>query len=238
MKFNIDKCYVMHCGRNNPERNYELYGTKLRKTSSEKDLGVIINCDMKFKDQVAAAAKKANRTLGMIKRNFECMNKDMFEVLYSTLVRPHLEHAVAVWSPYQVGQKEKLERVQRRATKMVKELRSLEYNERLNKFNLMSTEDRRKRGDMITTFKIMKMKMDVGRDILERFDSTRTRGHNMKLKKIRSNRDYRKNFFTRRVCDEWNDRSQSDIDSTSVESFKKAYDLNKGLNCRGGTKSW
>jgi len=149
MKFNVDKCCVMHCGRKNPERNYELYGTKLRKTTSEKDLGVIINCDMKFKDQVAAAAKKANRTLGMIKRNFECMKKDMFEVLYSTLVRPHLEHAVAVWSPYQVGQKEKLERVQRRATKMVKELRSLEYNERLNnerlnKLNLMSTEDRRK----------------------------------------------------------------------------------------------
>ena len=65
-----------------------LYGQNIRVTESEKDLGVIINNDMKFKDQVASAAKKANETLGMIKRNFKCVNKEVFEVLYGTLVRP------------------------------------------------------------------------------------------------------------------------------------------------------
>ena len=44
---------------------------KMRVTESEKDLGVIINNDMKFKAQVASAAKKPNKTLGMIKRNFQ-----------------------------------------------------------------------------------------------------------------------------------------------------------------------
>ena len=61
---------------------------------SEKDLWLIINSDMKFKDQVAYAAKKANARLWMIKRRLQCINKDAFEVLYSTLVRPQLEYAV------------------------------------------------------------------------------------------------------------------------------------------------
>ena len=73
---------------------------------------------MKFKDQVASAAKKANKTLGMIKRNFK-----YFEVLYGTLVRPQLEYAVHLWSPYQIGLREKLERTQGRATKLVRNVK-------------------------------------------------------------------------------------------------------------------
>ena len=73
----------MHCGRLNRNIDYKFYVQTIHVTESEKDLGVIINNDMKFKNQVASAAKKANKTLGMIKRNFKCINKDMFEVLYS-----------------------------------------------------------------------------------------------------------------------------------------------------------
>ena len=54
---------------------------------------------MKFKDQIASAAKIANKTLGMIKRNFEYINKEAFEVLYGMLVRPQLEYTVQLWSP-------------------------------------------------------------------------------------------------------------------------------------------
>ena len=55
---------------------------------------MIINNDIKFKDQVASAAKKANKTLGMIKRNFKYVNTEAFEVLYGMLVRPQLEYVV------------------------------------------------------------------------------------------------------------------------------------------------
>ena len=71
MIFNVDKRSVMHCGRLNRNIDYKLYGQKIHVTESEKELRVIINSDMKFKDQVAYAAKKAHKTLGMIKRNFE-----------------------------------------------------------------------------------------------------------------------------------------------------------------------
>ena len=66
---------------------------------------------MKSKDQVASAAKKANKTLGMIKWNFEYINKEAFEVLYGTLVRLQLEYVVHLWSPYQIGLREKLQQL-------------------------------------------------------------------------------------------------------------------------------
>ena len=77
-KFNVDKCSVMHYRRLNRNINYKFYGQKIHVTGSEKDFGVKINSDMKFKDQIASAAKKANKTLGMIKRNFEHIKKDAF----------------------------------------------------------------------------------------------------------------------------------------------------------------
>ena len=81
----------MHCRRLNRNIDCKLYGQKIHVTESEKDLGVIINNDTKFKDQVASAAKKATTTLGMIKRNFKYVYKEAFEVLYGTLVKPQLE---------------------------------------------------------------------------------------------------------------------------------------------------
>ena len=81
--------------------------------------------------------------------NFKCVNKDAFEVLYGKLVRPHLQYAVHLWSPYQTGLREKLERTQRRATKLVRNIKHKSYEERLSTLNFLSTLDGRDRGDMI-----------------------------------------------------------------------------------------
>ena len=117
MKFNTDKCSVMHCETNNRKTQYQLYGKVLRETSSEKDLGVIVDKDMKFKSQVAAQTKKANNTLGMIKRNFECVNQEIFQILYSTLVRPNLEYAVQVWEPLPKRRKKKYRKNSKKSNK-------------------------------------------------------------------------------------------------------------------------
>ena len=126
----------------------------MRVKESEKDLKVIINNDMKFQDLAASAAKKANKTLGMIERNFKCVNKDVFEVLYGTYVMIHL------WSSYQIGLREKLEQSQRRTTKLVRNIKHKSYEERLSTLNLMLTLDR---GDMIMTYNILNhsVKMDT-----------------------------------------------------------------------------
>jgi len=85
----------------------------------------------------------------MIKRNFNCVKKNMYEILYATLVRPHLEYAVPVWAPFLATEISKIEKVQRRVTKIVKGQKNMKYEQRFEKLNLTSMVERRERGDMI-----------------------------------------------------------------------------------------
>jgi ribonucleases P/MRP protein subunit RPP40 len=237
MRFNSDKCSVMHCGKNNIRSDYSIFNQVLRKTDSEKDLGVVINSDMKFKDQVTAQAKKANRVLGMIKRNFECRDKEVFKILYSTLVRPHLETSIQVWSPTLISSKYKLEQIQRRATKLVKEIKSKPYQDRLSELNLMSTETRRRRGDMILTYKMLHHKIVAHSSSLQLLMNSITRGHDMRLKKVSSRLEIRKNYFYNRIVKDWNDLRQETVHSSSVDSFKQAYDRQQSSRRGGRTTS-
>ena len=174
----------------------------------------------------------------MIKRNFECTNGAIFQILYSTLVRPHLEYAVQVWNPYQIGHRKKLEQVQRRATKMVKEVRKLKYDQRLVKLNLMSTETRRTRGDMIMTFKILKDMVKIKKGTIMVSSEKRTRGNSLKLSKSTLNSDQRKYFFSNRIIKDWNDLGDDIITSKNIEEFKSTYDRYKMLRPGGRITSW
>ena len=165
MKFNPDKCSVMHCGNNNSKVEYRIYGNKIRETSCEKDLGILIDKDLNFKEQTSASVNKANQKLGIIRRTFAKLSPKMFIILYQMIVRPHLEYAVQLWAPHHQGLMNKIEAVQRRATKMVKGFNRLSYSERLKELDLMSTEARRTRGDMILTYRVISKKLDLGRNV-------------------------------------------------------------------------
>ena len=95
--------------------------------------------------------------LGLIKRTFKHMDSDMQLCLSKSLVRPHLEYCSTVWAVLLKKKKEasEIEKVQRSATKMVKNIRDLSYSERLRKLGLPTLEYKRRRADMIETFKII-----------------------------------------------------------------------------------
>ena len=88
--------------------------------------------------QVAKAVNKANQALGRIKRTFTYMNKDIFMKTYPSLVRSHLEYAVQAWSPRLKKDIDHLEKVQRRATKLVPECRTVKYKDRLRVLGLIT----------------------------------------------------------------------------------------------------
>ena len=90
--------------------------------------------------------------LGIIKRNFSFINRDIFIKLYKSLVRPHLEYGQCIWSPYLIHCKKEIEKVQRRATKIVPGMNNLSYEERLIKLKLSSLNYRRMRGDLIQKY--------------------------------------------------------------------------------------
>ena len=68
-------------------------GKLLEDVYEEKDLGVMIDTDLKFHKQTAAAVKKANSSLGLIKKSFALLDQTTLPLLYKSLVRPHLEYA-------------------------------------------------------------------------------------------------------------------------------------------------
>ncbi|GAB0204703.1 hypothetical protein GRJ2_002935900 [Grus japonensis] len=127
MKFNKDKCKVLHLEKHNPGVQHRLGSTWLESTSMEWELGVLVDNKLNMSEQCAAAAKKANRMLGCINKGITSRDKGVIIPLYSALVRPHLEQCVQFWSPLQKKDVERLERVQRKATRMIKGLGSLPY---------------------------------------------------------------------------------------------------------------
>ena len=125
LPFNLEKCKRFHIGANNTLHEYTMGGNILEQVKEEKDLGVLIDAELKFHKQTAAAVKKANSVLGLIKKSFINLDQELLPMLYKSLVRPHLEYGNVIWAPFYKEDHKSIERVQRRATKLVHNLRNL-----------------------------------------------------------------------------------------------------------------
>jgi len=132
-------------GYNNTCPEYFLNGTKLENVNEEKDLGVIVSDDLKWEKQCSQTAAKANKVLGLIKRNFTDRSKETIP-LYKSLVRPHLEYCCPVRNPHYIKDIKLLEGVQHCATKLVWGTENSHYEEeRFKKLGLMCLDRRRVR---------------------------------------------------------------------------------------------
>ena len=239
MSFNVKKCKVMHYGRSNIRYGYSMNGSAIEEVKEEKDLGVWVEEDLKSSKQCKVAAQNANWALGQLSRAFHFRKASCIVPLYKTFVRPKLEHAVAAWSPWTEGDREVMEKVQRRLVKMISDKKGDTYEERLKSVGLTSLVERRERGDLIEAFKTIKGFNRVDRDQWFQFrnhEETRatrstvsvTNGEqttrNDVLFKESVRLDSRKNFFTVRVTNKWNDLPEEIKSQKSVNSFKNRYD--------------
>ena len=206
MEFNAKKCHVLEIGKSDrrPNWQYKMGNGNISKASQEKDLGVIIQDDLSPEKHINKITGETFRLITNIKVAFNYLDEEMLRKLIVSKIRPRLEYAAVVWSPHLKKHIVKLERVQRKATKLIPSLRNLPYEERLNMLKLPSLEQRRERGDLITMYKGVKGIERVDREDLFRTETGRTRGHDFKMKKTRCKGDIKKFSFPNRSIDTWN----------------------------------
>ena len=227
------KCKIMQFGGSNKRFSYFMNGEQLEVVEAEKDVGVLITSDLKPSQQSSSAAGKANGVLGQISRAVNYRDKKTFIKLYKVYVRPHLEYCVQAWSPYHKADMDKLEKVQKRAVNMVAGLRSRNYVDKLKEVGLTTLEERRARGDMIQTFRIIQGVDNVETGTWftmanerEREGATSTRNNRDTTRLVEgdSNYELRRNFFSQRVPSRWNALPQSTRQQSTVLGFKAAFD--------------
>ena len=226
MLLNFGKCKCIHIGHGNVDEEYKMGDAVLDRTTQEKNLGVTFSTDLKVSEQCGIAASKENQICGLIRRTIMYKEKQLIVPLYKAVVRPHLEYCIQAWRPYRKKDTDKLERIQRRATKLIPELRDISYESRLLQCGLTTLETRTLRGDQIEIFKIVNGYEDVDRYMFFKLkEGSRTRGHKAALVKEQCRLDMRKYSFSQRVINDWNKLPNDCVNASSVNMFKNRIDI-------------
>ena len=230
LRFNSSKCKILHLGKNNPKYEYYIYndGVKsvLEETTSEKDLGVLVDNNLDFKGHVNETVKKSRQVSGLIMSTIENKTKDIMVLLFKALVRPKLEYANSVWCPYNKFIIKHIEQVQRHYTKRITGTKGMTYYERLVYLKLPSLEYRRVRGDLIETYKIKTGLYDpiTTSTLFDLPYNKNTRNNSSKIFKKRAKQKPYQKFFTNRIVNLWNSLPKFVVQAKNLNDFKNKID--------------
>ena len=165
-----------------------------------------------------------NRVLGSIARVYRYKNKELILPVYKSLVHPHLEHAVQLWSPYFKQDIDKIEKTQRRATKMIPEIRNHIYQQRIQYLDLISLVQRRLRGQLIEVFKYLNKFTSSARGLFDYDLNDRTRNNAAKLIVKHFNTSVAQHFYPIKITSTWNAIHSEVVSSRTVNSFKNSFE--------------
>ena len=229
LTFNEGKCKHLHIGRREPEQSLQLGNHTLDRVQEEKDLGVTFETSLKFKKHIQEKILKANSMFGIIRRTFHHLDKDTFLPLYKGMVRSHLDFCASVYAPINLQEVNRIEAVQRRATKQLPEMKGLDYPERLRKLKLPTLAYRRHRSDMIELYKATsgKYEKELCRFYKLRVAETERPGrrfHDKTLYQTPSRTNIRSHAFGNRNVKLWNSLPIETVNAPSTDAFKKRLD--------------
>ena len=233
LMFNVEKCKVLHAGRSNPKHKYMFLGSVLADCSTEKDLGVIFNEKLNFHDHIYASISKAKSCLAWLLRNTISREPYVMKTAYKALVRHNVEYCCQVWSPKaRHGNWQTIldiEAVQRTFTRVIEGMSGLNYEQRLKALDMTTLLERRMRGDLIETFKILNDFNNYGKQF---FNLSERTGNLVARPKKLTHSD----FFGQRVMNYWNKLPEHVKDKNSVNSFKNGLDAFRSNGIKNGLK--
>jgi hypothetical protein len=230
---NVRKCAVLKLGLRRPDsvESYRFSGVEIPVVTVVKDLGVYLSCNFSFSYHCNTICNKASSRVGIIHRAFECRSLVFMRKMYMSYVRPILEYASEVWSPLNLEDIDKIERIQRRYTKRIFGLSNLSYAERLELCDLEPLELRRLHADLKMTYKIVRGLVDLSfHDFFSYAPFSSNRGNSLKLYPKQANSNTVLNCFNYRVIHIWNSLPDEVVTAVSLTSFStKLKDTNSIL---------
>ena len=198
-------------------------GQLLQTVSSAKYLGVTLSNDLSWHNQVCTVAQRSNSALHLIARNLHNCPKATRALAYTTLVRPKMEYCAAVWDPHLKEDVDVLERVNRRAARMVHNLgwyeQGVSPTALLSDLGWQTLATRRKHQRLHLMFNISHGLVAVPPTRLVKHERL-TRGHSRKYKVLSSTHNKVKNSFYHRTIPTWNSLPEDAVSSDTLASFK------------------
>ena len=226
MAFHPDKCQVLTTTKKRKPIHYEysLNGHILQHVTSAKYLGCTLNSKLDWGDHINIICNKTNRTVSFLRRNLNIASTSTKETAYKTLARPTLEYASSAWDPYEKGDIKRLESVQRRAARFVKN----NYHNRSSVSDMITDlkwkplEERRRETRLSMLYKIVHNSVAIdGTKHLIPLNSASTRTtHPLAFQIPYCRTLYRQNSFFPRTIKEWNGLTLEAVSAGTVESFK------------------
>ena len=206
-----EKCGVLRI-RPKFDFTYSIGGSNLPTIRQTKDLGVIVSDDLKPNLHIDYIEKKANRTIGLIKRCVAARSAAVIVPLYKGLVRPILEYAAATWSPQYVGAIHRLEKIQRRCLRLAHDLDAT---------SVSKLHERRETIDLINCYKIMNNLTVLSPGEFFSLPHRPLRGNDHKLAVHYRRTNIRGHFFSNRVVSRWNRLPSCVTGAPNLANFKR-----------------
>lgn len=219
MNFNPSKCYVMSSKRHGVKHSkfYRLKGEILQEVNDNPYLGVILSNDMTFTTHINKTCSKSSKTLGLLQRNLRHCPPKLKETAYKSMCRSTLEYASQIWDPHLKKEVEQIERIQRKAARMV----SNDYRQHSSVSKMMNDlkweplSDRRQAARLSLLYQILheEIEIPIDRELIQE-------GRRGRLKHLSHNHQgYKFSYYPRTIRD-WNGLPYDIKNSPDLISFK------------------
>ena len=233
LPISYSKCNILVLGNSSSNINFSFPSVIIKQAQIIRDLGVLVEPDLKFINHIHSIIDKANLRSSLVFRSFLSHNSSNLLRAYKTYIRPLLEYASSTWSPSLITQIMALEMVQKKFTKRIPDISDLNYKDRLHSLKLQSLEHRRLICDLVLCYKIVHNNLCMTFTDLFKFPNiTSLRRHSLQLYCPVLKSNLHKGSFAYRVISPWNSLPENIVCAPNSVTFKNRlskFDLSKFL---------